>query len=122
VIVEEVSVTRLIDKERLMKEFAGDEEILAELRDTFVGELPKMISAIESSISAADANALEIAAHTLKGAASNFQVSLIKEAAFVLEVQGKDKNMTGVAENFAKLRALLDELLIELASLITKVA
>ncbi len=121
-IAVEVSVTRLIDRQRLMSEFAGDEEILAELRDTFVGELPKMMTAIESAISAGDAKALEIAAHTLKGAASNFQTPLIKEAAFVLENQGKEKSMAGAVENFAKLKTLMDELLIELANLITKVA
>lgn len=115
-------MTRLIDRQRLMSEFAGDEEILAELRDTFVGELPKMMTAIESAISAGDAKALEIAAHTLKGAASNFQAPLIKEAAFVLENQGKEKSMAGAVENFAKLKTLMDELLIELANLITKVA
>lgn len=118
----EVAVTRLIDKEQLMNEFAGDEEILAELRDTFIGELPKMVGAIKSAIAAADAKALQMSAHTLKGAVINFQVPLIKDATFTLEKQGKDKNMNGAAENFAKLQGLLDELLIELGNLLIKVA
>ena len=115
-------MTRLIEKERLLNEFAGDEEILAELRDTFLGELPKMLARIDSAISRADAAALESSAHTLKGAVSNFQTPPVQMAAFALEKQGHEKNLNGAADNFAHLKSLLDELLIELDSLLTQVA
>lgn len=112
----------LIDKDRLMNEFAGDEEILAELRDAFLGELPKMMNAIESAIKDANAKALEHSAHTLKGAVANFQAPAVKDAAFVLEKQGREGVMTAASENFAALRTLMNVLTAELATLLRKAA
>ncbi len=113
-------MTTLIDRERLRMEFAGDEDILRELRDVFMGELPKMMSAIEAAVRAGDAHAVERAAHTLKGAVSNFQTPLVRDAAFVLEQQGRANNLAGSTENFSKLQDLMGHLVIELETVINK--
>ena len=67
----------LIDMDRLMKEFAGDEEILAELCGAFRAELPKMMLSIANAVQAKDSKALEFSAHTLKGAVANFQAQIV---------------------------------------------
>jgi HPt (histidine-containing phosphotransfer) domain-containing protein len=113
-------VDMLIDKERLLNEFAGDEEILAELREAFLGELPKMLDSIQKALSDKNAKALEHSAHTLKGAVSNFQTPKVKEAAFTLENQGRQGTLDGADQNFATLKQLIDELKIELATITQK--
>lgn len=115
-------MANLIDTARLTSEFAGDEEILAELREAFLGELPKMMSAIEAAIKSSDAKALEHSAHTLKGAVANFQAPAVKEAAFVLEKQGREGALVNAADNFGKLSTLMTELTAELDKLFSKAA
>ena len=110
----------LIDKARLFNEFAGDEEILAELRDTFLSELPKLMNAIEATIKDGNAKGLEHSAHTLKGAVSNFQTQKVKDAAFALENQGRQGSLDGAAANFETLKQLMSELQNELATLTSK--
>jgi HPt (histidine-containing phosphotransfer) domain-containing protein len=113
-------VAKLIDNVRLMNEFAGDEEILAELSDSFIAELPKMMAAIQDSISSNDSKSLEISAHTLKGVVANFQAPAVKQAAFLLETQGREKNFEGVDENFKKLKVIIDEMIVELWSVLKR--
>jgi two-component system sensor histidine kinase/response regulator len=111
---------KLIDIDRLMKEFSGDEEILAEISSVFEAELPKMLAAIEIAIRSGDMKSLERTAHTLKGAVSNFQSPRVKDAAFALEKQGRENQKDDVNESFIRLKELLNRLLDELHILLKK--
>lgn len=108
----------LIDEDRLMKEFAGDEEILAELCVVFEAELPKMLGSIETAIQSKEMDSLERCAHTLKGAVANFHAPLVKEAAMTLEKQGRERDFENIQVNFEKLKKVLDELRQELNRLV----
>lgn len=110
----------LIDKDRLMKEFSGDEEILADVCQLFEMELPKMMRAIETAIVVNDMKALELNAHTLKGAVANFQAPKVKDAAFHLEKQGRENNPENANESLRTLRTLTEALVRELHLLIHK--
>jgi HPt (histidine-containing phosphotransfer) domain-containing protein len=120
ILLRETSV--LIDKQRLLNEFSGDEEILVDLRRVFLAELPKMMAALEKSIRDGDAKDLEYRAHTLKGAVSNFQTEAVKEAAFLLENQGREGAIKGAQENFDKLKQLIIEFTKELDAIIDRIA
>jgi HPt (histidine-containing phosphotransfer) domain-containing protein len=108
----------LINKKHLLNEFAGDEEVLLELRRVFLAELPKMLLAIESSISSGNAQALEASAHALKGAVSNFQTPTVREAVFALEQNGREGKIQESVTQFQELRQMLGALTRELDSLI----
>jgi len=104
----------------MMSEFAGDEEILKEIMESFVTNLPEMIAAIATAIANNDCKALEFSAHTVKGSASNFYVQAVVDSAFVLENQGRAGVMTNALENYKVLEKLTHELTTELWSFLKK--
>ena len=112
----------LISKDRLMQEFAGDEEILRDMTVAFRAELPNLMTKIETAIKEKDPKKLEYGAHTLKGAISNFQAPSLTDAAFTLEKMGRAGDIGGASESMAKLQALLVAFDKELAGLLESCA
>ncbi len=108
----------LIEKKRLLNDFAGDEEILIELRRVFLAELPRMLAAIELAVLNGNAAAIEASSHALKGAVSNFQTPLVREAAYALEITGREGKVEVAAAQFHDLRKILGELTKELDAII----
>jgi signal transduction histidine kinase/CheY-like chemotaxis protein/HPt (histidine-containing phosphotransfer) domain-containing protein len=73
----------------------------------FVAELPARIKALRSSAEAQNIEALSLAAHALKGAASNVGASAIGQACFVLEQSCKDGNWPpDIEQQLVKIEAL----------------
>ncbi len=62
----------VIDETRLMAEFGGDEEILAELRDLFLEHVPPLFQQIEESVAAGNAEDIAKHTHSLKGACATY--------------------------------------------------
>ena len=110
-------MTNYIDTARLLKEFKGDEEILVELCAAFLLEIPSSVAAIAAAVTSKDAKALEFTAHTLKGAAANFQAPLIKDVCYELEKQGRNNDLTASETNFATLKPMMEGLTIEINAL-----
>jgi two-component system sensor histidine kinase/response regulator len=89
----------------------GDAELSRELAALFVSELPGWRKAIDEAVAAGSAAALRIAAHTLKGAASNCGAKLVCDASERLERAGREEKLEGVAELHEALLAELAKLL-----------
>jgi len=104
----------------MMSEFAGDEEILKEIMETFATTLPEMVAAIATAIANNDCKALEFSAHTFKGSASNFYAQAVVDSAFALENQGRAGVMTNALENYKVLENLTHEFTAELRSFLKK--
>ena len=62
----------VIDESRLMAEFGGDAEILAELRDLFLEHAPPLYEAILQAIETRDLTVIASDGHSLKGACATF--------------------------------------------------
>jgi HPt (histidine-containing phosphotransfer) domain-containing protein len=114
------TLTSYIDTARLMSEFAGDEEILAEMCDAFLVEIPNNISGIGAAIGDKDLKNLEFTAHTLKGAIANFQAPLIKDLCYKLEQLGRANELAGCDAHFTNLKSMMDDFTLELIALIAK--
>lgn len=71
----------------------GDMDLLKEMIDLFLEEYPRMVVAIEHALTTSDAQALQNAAHTLKGAVSNFSAYGAAEASFTLEKMGRQHDL-----------------------------
>ena len=82
----------------------GDMDLLKEMVDLFLEESPRMIIEIEHALTTNNAQALQNAAHTLKGAVSNFSAYRATEASFTLEKMGRQKNLTGTASALSTLK------------------
>lgn len=107
----------LIDKEALIAQFGGDEEILQEIIIEFINMYPEMLKAIETAIITNDAHALHQSAHSFKGAVSNFFAQKITDQALKLEQLGKNGQVTGAQEMFSDLSQDVVLLVMELKKL-----
>lgn len=57
----------IFDRKTALEQMGGDEELMVELVELFLEDLPERLQEIEAALAAGDAEALSRAAHTLKG-------------------------------------------------------
>jgi two-component system sensor histidine kinase/response regulator len=92
-----------IDTAAALTRAEGDVELLKELVGLFLEDLPEMMSNLHDAITAGDANAIERAAHKLKGSVGNFAAQPAFEAASKLEVLGRDATLSEAEPAYVKL-------------------
>lgn len=100
----------------------GDLDLLKEMVDLFLEECPRMLTKIEDAMAANNAQALQNASHTLKGAVSNFAASAATAASFALEKMGREQNLTDSAATLSMLKRELELLSFALEALKEKEA
>jgi HPt (histidine-containing phosphotransfer) domain-containing protein len=98
----------------------GDFELFVELSDLFLEDSSTLLSKIEDSILKKDSDALRKSAHTLKGAVSNFSAQKAYDAAYELEIAGKDKIFENTSEKFTLLQNAIAEVLNAMKLLVEK--
>ena len=108
---------QLIDKDALISQFGGDEEILHEIIMEFVNMYPEMLQEIETAINNNDAHALHQSAHSFKGAVSNFFAQKVTDQAMQLEQLGRGGQVTGADEMFSVMSQDVVQLVEELKGL-----
>lgn len=109
--------SRVLDKAGALERIGGDEKLLEEIAVLFLQEYPSLLEAAREALRTGDAPALERAAHSLKGSASNFGAYPCVEAAFNLERQARYGDLTSSQEGLARLDAQLALLHKELVNL-----
>jgi len=87
----------LLDPRAVVESVGGDISFLQEIVDLFSEDSPKLLAGIRAAIAASDRQALERAAHTLKGSVSNFGAERARAAALQLEMLGRTGDLTGAA-------------------------
>jgi HPt (histidine-containing phosphotransfer) domain-containing protein len=100
----------LFDRAGMLERLGDDAELLGEVLDVFMEELPEMISDLQKAISGQNAEAVMRAAHSLKGALLNVSADSSAELAFKLEEQGRAERLDGTRELLAELEVELDRL------------
>ncbi len=100
----------LVDWEKAVAQFAGDEAVLSNLAELFIQECPGLMAAIRKAIDLEDAAGLRLQAHTLKGSAGVFMARTTVDAAQRLEQMGKDGAVIGAEEAWAALACEVDRL------------
>jgi signal transduction histidine kinase/ActR/RegA family two-component response regulator len=95
--------------EQLVERVGGDRELAAQMARLFIGEAPRLLSAVDSAVRSGDREALRRAAHALKGAALNFSGGPAVDAAAALERIGLNGG-EGEAETPAAHAALVREI------------
>jgi HPt (histidine-containing phosphotransfer) domain-containing protein len=75
----------------------GNSELSRAVAILFCDTVPEYLSAIQTAATAQDAGALLRAAHKLKGAASNLELSSLSEAAAVIESLARSGNLENSA-------------------------
>ena len=86
----------VIDENRLMREFGGDEEILAELRDLFLDHAPPLYEAIVKAVEAGDCESLVKDAHSFKGACATYGAPRLAHVCKEFETWAKEGDLDSV--------------------------
>jgi len=92
------------DHAAFMENFCGLVDLARDSARVFSGLAPKMLAAIETAVAHGDAREIEVAAHTLKGAVSNFFAYPTRELAYRLEEIGRKGDLREAEEVFAALK------------------
>jgi HPt (histidine-containing phosphotransfer) domain-containing protein len=99
--------TAILNLAAALDRVGGDKELLEEVAQLFLETSPDLVAEIGRAVAAGNAEALERAAHTLKGSVGNFGAEAAFEAALRLEKMGRSRDLSGVE---AALRALEEEM------------
>jgi len=99
-----------LDKTEILERLDGDWQLLAELCDMALAEVPRMLNPLSAAIAQRDPQAVNRAAHRLKGALSLFGRGPHIEGAEALEEMGRSQALGHAQKVFDDLVNDLDEL------------
>lgn len=106
-----------LDLATALARVGGDEDLLKEIAQIFLDQCPEALDEVKRAIEARDAEALQHAAHSLKGSVGNFGAKIAYDAAFRLERLGRHGQFGETAETLAELERALAALRPELEKL-----
>ncbi len=81
------------------------ENLLSDMVEMFIGEVPRQLATLEEALAKGDAGATRLTAHTLKGTGGNFGASRMQALAGAIEEKGRSRSLDGAAATFVGLRA-----------------
>ncbi len=93
-----------------LERLGGDEELLREVAGLFLDEYPMLMNEIRSAAIARDADALQRAAHSMKGSVSNFGADGVYQAAFALEKKGRAGDLEALEPCIERLACALEHI------------
>lgn len=95
----------VIDSEMVQELRDEGDNLLSELVDMFIAEVPLELASLEEALARQDAGATRLSAHTLKGTASNFGARRMQTLAKTIEDKGRDGALDGASAILVELRA-----------------
>lgn len=98
----------------------GDFPLFIELMELFFEDSKSLLIKINDSISRNDGEALRKSAHTLKGAVSNFSAQRAYDAAYELELAGRNAEFKAAPDKYASLEREIAEVIIAMKDLAEK--
>lgn len=112
--------TNIINIPDLAERVDNDFELFIELSELFFDDSEMLLNKIRESITKGDSDALRKTSHTLKGAVSNFSAQRAYDAAYELELAGKNSELASAPEKFDSLKAEINLVINEMKSIIDK--
>jgi CheY-like chemotaxis protein/HPt (histidine-containing phosphotransfer) domain-containing protein len=91
------------DEDGLRQRLGGDDELMTDVIQVFLEDLPARLAAIRDAVNNRNAGALHAAAHALKGSAGNLSAGGLFEAARVLERIATESRMDAAEAGWRRL-------------------
>ena len=107
---ETTSAHPVFDRETALERVNFEEELLDEVTQLFLTDLPNRIAELQSALERGDAKPLEMAAHSLKGSASYVGAARTAAQAFKLETMGRSGDLSRALEEFRQLEREIERL------------
>src|SRR2546426_381362 len=98
------------DHTTVLARLGGDEELLQEVMALYLDECPRLLEEVRGAMDGQDAARLRRAAHSLKGATSNFSTGVAYQAAAQLEMRGATPDLARAETDFQVLATALSRL------------
>ena len=98
------------EADAIMEAVGGNVKLLARVRDAFTSQSPRLIATMREAIAEKNSDELYRAAHTLKGAISNFGMGDALDAAIQIERAGRDADFERAATLLPQLETSVREL------------
>jgi CheY-like chemotaxis protein/HPt (histidine-containing phosphotransfer) domain-containing protein len=99
----QVPLEEVFNAGALLERVDGDANLLRYIVELFLEELPRLLADVRDAVAGGDSEALERAAHKLRGSAGNFDAAAVGEAALRLETMAREGNTGEAAEAVAAL-------------------
>ncbi|HIJ86616.1 MAG TPA: Hpt domain-containing protein [Desulfuromonadales bacterium] len=93
----------LFDKEQLLDDIGGDDELVQKVLDCAALEIPKEVEKLRVCCAGSDTEAIRIQAHGIKSIAADLYAAELRESCAKVESAAKDGNLE-------RARAMLPEL------------
>jgi signal transduction histidine kinase/CheY-like chemotaxis protein/HPt (histidine-containing phosphotransfer) domain-containing protein len=106
------------DMGETLERLGGDEQLLHEVIEIFLDDVPKHISGLWRAIADSDAEGIERAAHTLKGELGYLGISEVSRKAHEMEEFGRSSDFRLAASLFATFEAEVSEVLISMRRMV----
>jgi two-component system sensor histidine kinase/response regulator len=100
--------TEVFDRAGLLDRLSGDEEMLQELMETFLDDIPRQIGTLEEAIEKGNALDARLHAHTLKGTSANFGAQTLQAAAYWVEKAAEGGSLSKALEGMERIKAEFD--------------
>lgn len=76
---------KVLDLEKASEQMGGDEELLKEVLQIFINDVPKKLFELHDAFDKQDRELIRRAAHSIKGASANIAADCVRAVAFKLE-------------------------------------
>jgi PAS domain S-box-containing protein len=100
----------IYDQVEALERCGGDRELLRELIDLFLADVPGQMAGLSAAVEAGDTDTVYRLAHTIKGAVATFAAEPARAAALELETIGRSGKLEGAADAWRRLGPLLEQL------------
>jgi HPt (histidine-containing phosphotransfer) domain-containing protein len=80
----------LFDREAMLERMGGDADLLGEIVELFLEDGPRVVERLRGAVARGDADEIERAAHSLKGALLNMSANPLAALALELENLGRE--------------------------------
>ncbi len=108
--VEEEMTYQVFDQETALARVDNDMELFREIAALFFDDSVKLLGEIREAITLGDMQKLELAAHTLKGAISNFFAKEAFDAALKMEMLAREKKLRELDSVYSELDHQIERL------------
>jgi two-component system, sensor histidine kinase and response regulator len=103
-------LSAVMDVGEALQRLGNDEELLRDIVQIYLEDVPVMIDKIHAAVSGADAKALQRAAHSLKGLASTLSAHEVVDVACRLEHMGATRTLSDAAKTVTEVDQRVNEL------------
>jgi HPt (histidine-containing phosphotransfer) domain-containing protein len=107
--VEQRNSSKILDVEGTLARFGGDEDLFREMAAILLEDAPRIAQELRSSVQTADATAIQMKAHALKGLVLGCGGERTAAVAQKLEDAGKNHRLDGTADQLTELESELHQ-------------